>query len=314
MHPLDGDGGRTAGFRVVFGGAEQHALDRAAPVTADEVARALSAVHGPDTVLGRLRWGTRFSDASRQLTAYRHDRVLFAGDAAHIHPPLGGQGLNLGVQDAVNLGWKLAATVRGSGPDGLLDSYHAERHPIGARVLATARAQTVLMSPPPDADDVRALREIVIDLARLPEANRYLAGLMSGLDLRYDLGDDRPPVGRRMIDLSLRTSAGTRTVSELLRSGRGLLLDLGAAGPTVADPTGVGSTLDRVPAEVLESTVGTELDGQYPVDRVLVRPDGYVCWIGAGPGASPAAALARWFGADAGVEADRVLQAGLTSR
>ena len=309
LHPLDADGGRTAGFRVVFGGvaaggvatggvaaggAEQRTLDRAAPVTADEVARALSAVHGPGTVLGRLRSGTRFSDASRQLTAYRHGRVLFAGDAAHIHPPIGGQGLNLGVQDAVNLGWKLAATVHDRAPAGLLDSYHAERHPVGARVLATTRAQTVLMSPPPDADDVRALREIVIDLVRLPDANRYLAGLMSGLDLRYDLGETHPLVGRRMIDLSLRTSAGIRTVSELLRSGRGLLLELGAPGPTT-----VGSVVDRVPAAVLESTVGTVLDGDRPADRVLVRPDGHVCWVGAGPGASPAAALARWFGTDA---------------
>ena len=196
-------------------------------MTADEVARALAAVHGPDTVLGRLRWGTRFSDASRQVTAYRHGRVLFAGDAAHIHLPTGGQGLNLGVQDAMNLGWKLAATVRGRAPDGLLDSYHAERHPVGARVLANTRAQSVLMSPPPDADDVRALREIVIEMARLPDANRYLAGLMSGLDLRYDLGDPDPLVGARMIDLALRTGAGTRTVSELLRTGRGLLLELG---------------------------------------------------------------------------------------
>jgi 2-polyprenyl-6-methoxyphenol hydroxylase-like FAD-dependent oxidoreductase len=153
------------------------------------VARALAAVHGPDTVLGRLRWGTRFSDACRQVTAYRHGRVLFASDAAHIHLPTGGQGLNLGVQDAMNLGWKLAATVHGRAPDGLLDSYHDERHPVGARVLANTRAQSVLMSPPPDADDVRALREIVIEMARLPDANRYLAGLMSGLDLRYDLGD-----------------------------------------------------------------------------------------------------------------------------
>jgi hypothetical protein len=287
LHPLDGDAGRTGGFRVVFGAVGGPRPDRAAPVTVDEVARALAAVHGPETVLGRLRWGTRFSDASRLLTAYRHGRVLFAGDAAHIHPPIGGQGLNLGVQDAVNLGWKLAATVAGHAQDGLLDTYHAERHPVAARVLATVRAQGVLMSPPPDADDVRALREIVIDLARLPDGNRHLAGLMTGLALRYDLDDPDPLVGNRMIDLSLRTHDGATTVSELLRTGRGLLLDL--AGPLAPLTTNGG--VDHVTARAVDSPVGTELGA----DRVLVRPDGYLCWAGPAD-ASPDAALRRWFG------------------
>jgi 2-polyprenyl-6-methoxyphenol hydroxylase-like FAD-dependent oxidoreductase len=210
LHPLDGDAGATSGYRVIFGAPGRPAPARDAPVTPDEVATALSAVHGPETVLGRLRWGTRFSDASRQLTASRHGRVLFAGDAAHIHPPIGGQGLNLGVQDAVNLGWKLAATVANRALDGLLDSYHAERHPVAARVLATVRAQGVIMNPAPDADDVRALRDIVADLARLPDGNRHLAGLMTGLAIRYDLGDDDPLVGRRMIDLSLDTADASR--------------------------------------------------------------------------------------------------------
>ncbi len=186
--PLEKAGERTGLYRVVFGGPEQETLSRQAAVTAAEVARALTAVHGPPTELRRLLWGSRFSDATRQVTAYRCGRILFAGDAAHIHSPIGGQGLNLGIQDAVNLGWKLAAHVQGRAPAGLLDSYHTERHPVAARVLATTRAQGVLMSPPPDADDVRALREIVIDLARLPDANRYLAGLMCGLDLRSGRG------------------------------------------------------------------------------------------------------------------------------
>ncbi|MGH3669323.1 MAG: FAD-dependent monooxygenase [Pseudonocardiaceae bacterium] len=180
MNPL----GSAGLYRVVFGSAEQQALPRQAPVTADEVARALTAVHGPETTLARLRWGSRFSDAARQVVDYRYRRVLFAGDAAHIHSPIGGQGLNLGVQDAMNLGWKLAAHVQGGAPAGLLDSYHTERHPVAARVIAITRAQGVLMSPPPDADDRLALREIVTELARLPDANRHLAGLMSGLDLR----------------------------------------------------------------------------------------------------------------------------------
>jgi hypothetical protein len=298
LHPLDADGGRTGGYRAVFGGPEQATIERATPVTEDEVTRALTAVHGPDTVLRRLRWGTRFSDASRQLTDYRHGPVLFAGDAAHIHPPIGGQGLNLGVQDAMNLGWKLAATLRGRVAGGLLDSYHAERHPVAARVLASTRAQGVLMSPPPEADDVRALREIVIELARLPDTNRYLAGLMSGLDIRYDLGDPRPLVGARMLDLALRVADRDTTVSALLRTGRGLLLELGTApAPAVREADrpmagAVGSGVERVVARVVDSPVGTELG----VDRVLVRPDGYVCWVGTGAGPVPAAVLHRWFG------------------
>jgi hypothetical protein len=156
------------------------------------------------------------------------------------------------------------------------------------------------MSPPPDADDVRALREIVIEMARLPDANRYLAGLMSGLDLRYDLGDPDPLVGARMIDLTLRTGSGTRTVSELLRTGRGVLLELG--GPPTPE-TVVPAAVDRVEARVLDSPVGVELGSARPADRVLVRPDGYVCWIGCGPDETPDAALARWFGAGASVRA-----------
>jgi FAD binding domain/Aromatic-ring hydroxylase, C-terminal len=263
------------------------------------VARALAAVHGPETRLGRLRGGSRFSDASRQVSDYRIARVLFAGDAAHIHPPIGGQGLNLGVQDATNLGWKLAAHIRGDAPAGLLDSYHAERHPVAARVIATIRAQSVLMSPPPDADDVLALREIVTDLARLPDANRYLAGLMSSLDLRYDLGDPDPLVGARMPDLDLSTSQGTMTrVSTLLRTGRGLLLELGNPGTTDPLPAGVDRVIAR-PAEPAGSDatpgIGTDTGAAPGVDRILIRPDGYVCWVSAGPDSSPEPALERWF-------------------
>jgi 2-polyprenyl-6-methoxyphenol hydroxylase-like FAD-dependent oxidoreductase len=288
LHPLDGDAGRTSGFRVVFGGPPQAGLPRTAPVTADEVATALTAVHGPETVLARLRWGTRFSDASRQLTEYRHGRVLFAGDAAHIHLPVGGQGLNLGLQDAMNLGWKLAAVVAGRSPEALLDTYHDERHPVAARVLATVRAQGAIMSPPPDADDLLALREILTDLARLPDGNRYLAGLMSGLAIRYDLGDPDPVVGSRMVDLSLSTHAGPTTVGALLRAGRGLFLDLDAP---LAPLEEVVDGVDRVAARVVDSPVGTDFDAA----RVLVRPDGYVCWAGREQRDQPDAALARWF-------------------
>jgi 2-polyprenyl-6-methoxyphenol hydroxylase-like FAD-dependent oxidoreductase len=275
---------------------------------ADEVIRALTAVHGADTELKTLRWGTRFSDATRQLTDYRSGRVLFAGDAAHIHSPIGGQGINLGVQDAMNLGWKLAAHVQDRAPAGLLDTYHAERHPVAARVLATTRAQGVLMSPPPEADDVRALREIVIDLARLPDANRYLAGLMSGLDLRYDFSDRDPLVGARMVDLALETESGLTTVSTLLRSGRGLLLELGGAPPY---PTPVTDGVDRIIARVIDSPMGTALGASSDADRLLIRPDGHVCWLGAGADSSPASALHRWFGATPGPGRGRRPQAGM---
>jgi hypothetical protein len=149
------------------------------------------------------------------------------------------------------------------------------------------------MSPPPDADDVRALREIVIDLARLPDANRYLTGLMSGLDLRYDLGDSDPLVGARMIDLSLETDNCPTTISTLSRSGRGLLLELGGPPPY---PTPTLDGVDRIVAWVVDSPVGTELGASPDADRVLVRPDGHVCWAGAGSSSSPELALRRWFG------------------
>lgn len=290
MHPL----GSAGLYRVVFGSAEQDALPRQAPVTAEEVARALTAVHGPQTKLSTLRWGSRFSDAARQVTHYRYGRVLFAGDAAHIQSPIGGQGLNLGVQDAMNLGWKLAAHVQDRAPAGLLDSYHTERHPVAARVLATTRAQAVLMSPPPDADDLLALREIVTELARFPDANRYLAGLMSGLDVRYDLGDPDPLIGARMIDLSLQTAASPTTISTLLRPGRGLLLHLGGAQPSPPQ-TPLPPSVIWVNARVIDSPVGTALGAAPGIDRVLIRPDGYICWAGTTPTASPESALQRWF-------------------
>jgi 2-polyprenyl-6-methoxyphenol hydroxylase-like FAD-dependent oxidoreductase len=172
-------GGR---YRAVFGGEEQQRLGRDAPVTADEVQRALTAAHGPGIEVGEVLWASRFGDAARQLERYRHGRVLFAGDAAHIHLPVGGQGLNLGLQDAVNLGWKLAAQVRGHTPDELLDSYHDERHPIAARVLVSTRAQGVLGVPDPDAV---AVREIVTGLLAVPDARRAVALELSGIGLTY---------------------------------------------------------------------------------------------------------------------------------
>ncbi|WP_329050397.1 FAD-dependent oxidoreductase [Amycolatopsis sp. NBC_01488] len=175
--PLSGGRHRT----IVFG-EEQQRLGRDEPVTADELQRALTAAHGPDIEVGEVLWASRFGDAARQLERYRHGRVLFAGDAAHVHLPVGGQGLNLGLQDAVNLGWKLAATIRGTAPEGLLDSYHDERHPVAARVLVSTRAQAVLGVPDPDA---AAVREIVTGLLAVPEARRAVASELSGIGVAY---------------------------------------------------------------------------------------------------------------------------------
>ncbi|HEX7826487.1 MAG TPA: FAD-dependent monooxygenase, partial [Mycobacterium sp.] len=196
LHPVEG-----GMYRLIFSKLSGETLSRDVPVDVEEVREALLAAYGPDTQLGELRNASRFSDAARQVENYRMGRVLFAGDAAHIHMPFGGQGVNLGIQDAVNLGWKLAATVRGWAPDGLLDSYHTERHPVAARVLHNTRAQGVLNNPNQDPD-VAAVRDVFTELLRLPDANRFISGMMSGLDTQY------PGVGPRMIDFDLTTEDG----------------------------------------------------------------------------------------------------------
>jgi 2-polyprenyl-6-methoxyphenol hydroxylase-like FAD-dependent oxidoreductase len=257
-----------AGHRFVFGSATTQP-GRDAPVSDSEITEALTALYGSETRLGEVYAASRFNDATRQLERYRHGRVLFAGDAAHIHPPLGGQGLNLGVQDAMNLGWKLAATVRGTAPDGLLDSYQAERHPIAERVLRHTAAQRVFTAPN-RGENVDALREIVVDLMRLPEGNRYFSGLISGLDIGY-------PGVRRMPDLDLVTATGPTRLSTLLHGGRGLLLDLGDH----AKPAGFTGQVDHVRAAG---------GGEYRGRLLLVRPDGYAA------DGDVADAPARWFG------------------
>ena len=254
-------------YRFTFGAEDEVA---AGEVTDGEVSTALAAVYGERTRMAQVLAASRWSDATRQLDRYRHGRILFAGDAAHIHPPLGGQGLNLGVQDAVNLGWKLAATVRGWAPDDLLDSYHRERHPAAARVLHHTAAQRVLATPKP-SPDVAALRDIVVDLVHLPDTNHHLAGMMSGLD-----APDRVP------DADLVIDGATTRLSTLLRPGRGLLLDLSGDHPL---PAGWADRVDRVVAKP---------DEQLTEDVLLIRPDGCRCWS---PGAGPLdAALSRWFG------------------
>ncbi|MQY25875.1 FAD-dependent monooxygenase [Nocardia aurantia] len=269
LHPIEGDL-----YRMIFGRFAGATPGREVPVAADEIRDALRTVYGPGTELGELRAASRFGDAVRQVERYREGRVFFAGDAAHIHLPIGGQGVNLGIQDAVNLGWKLAAEINGWAPDGLLDSYHAERHPVAARVLHVTRAQSVLMNPGRDTD-VAALRDIVSDLLRVPGANRLISGLMSGLDIEY------PGVGPRMIDLDLTTGEGPTRVGRLLRSGRGLLLSFDGK------PRSIDAWAGRVDHVVAE----TDED----IDAVLIRPDGYIAW--SATDSQPLEdALVRWFG------------------
>ncbi|MXG27848.1 rifampin monooxygenase [Streptomyces sp. YIM 132580] len=253
---------------------------RAAAPTLEEFKERLRALAGTDFGVHSPRWLSRFGDASRQAERYRVGRVLLAGDAAHIHPPTGGQGLNLGVQDAFNLGWKLAAEVNGWAPEGLLDSYHTERHPVGARVLDNTRAQITLLGTSPGAT---ALRELFARLLDFEEVNAYMTGMITAVDIRYDLGEGHELLGRRLRDV--RLERGGR-LYELMHRGHGLLLD-GTGALSVA---GWADRVDHVvdPAEELDAPA------------VLLRPDGHVAWVGEEQG-ELAGALSRWFGAPAGV-------------
>ena len=271
-----------------FDGAHQ---DRDAPVTEAELAAAARRVLGRPIAFSASTWLSRFGDACHQAEAYRRGRVLLAGDAAHVHFPVGGQGLNLGLQDAVNLGWKLAAAVHGwAGPD-LLDSYEAERAPIAATVLRNARAQSVLMDPDPRFDPVRALFR---ELAELPEVNRHLVGQVGGVDIRYDLPGEHPLVGTFADDPRIETRDGRRQLADLLADGRGLLLNLtGEPLPDALDIALLGCP-DRVGVVTGRSATG-------PV-ALLVRPDGYLAWVAADDADNPWSgldvALWRWFGVD----------------
>ncbi|MFF2195839.1 FAD-dependent monooxygenase [Streptomyces sp. NPDC058157] len=271
--------------KLIFSGPRTATAERDAPVTAEEVREVLRATHGGALDVAEIRYSSRFSDASRQLEQYRHGRVFFAGDSAHIHSPAGGQGLNLGVQDAFNLGWKLAAVLRGEADEELLDTYQTERHPVAARVLALTRAQGVVMGPQRDGG-LGELRDVLTDLLRVPEANRYMAGVMAGLDLRLPTPDaaEHPLLGLRMPDLDLTTDEGRQIrFSDLTRGGRGVLLELSDAPLDAADPWKDRIVRVRARAE----------KGGIDAGAVLVRPDGYVCWAG---GAGLADTLTRWFG------------------
>jgi 2-polyprenyl-6-methoxyphenol hydroxylase-like FAD-dependent oxidoreductase len=275
---------------VRFMVTEKH-VGHAAEPTLRELSEALVEVYGTDFGVHDPRWISRFTDMTRQAASYRQGRILLAGDAAHIHAPDGGQGLNIGVQDAVNLGWKLAQVVGRTSPESLLDSYHAERHPVGARVLRTTMAAVALRR---DDDRTSALRDTVAELLGLDEPRRRFAGMMSGLDVHYDLGDGHPLLGRRMPDLDLATDGGPLRVFTLLHEARGVLLSLG-------DPLAPGASpwFDRVHAVDARYDGTWELPVLGPVaapSAVLGRPDGYVAWVGDGTDAGLRDALTTWFG------------------
>ncbi|NMO18599.1 hypothetical protein HPC49_29755 [Pyxidicoccus fallax] len=270
---------------------EQH-LGRTGEPTLRELSEALIAVYGTDYGVHSPTSLSRFTDMARQAASYRKGRVLLAGDAAHVHYPVGGQGLNIGVQDAVNLGWKLAQVVKGTSPDSLLDTYHAERWPIAARVLRDTMAQVALLRR---ADDhAKAALDTLSELLRMNEPRKRFAGLMSGLDIRYELGEGHPLLGRRMPDLELVTANGPLRVYRLLHEARPVLLNLGE--PASLDITPWADRVQRIDARHTGTWELPVLGAVTAPTAVLIRPDGYVAWVGVSTDAGLADALATWFG------------------
>jgi 2-polyprenyl-6-methoxyphenol hydroxylase-like FAD-dependent oxidoreductase len=259
--------------------------------TLGDLRDALIAVYGTHFGVRNPIWLSRFTDMARQAASYRDRRVLLAGDAAHVHSPAGGQGLNIGVQDAVNLGWKLAQVVKGTSPESLLDTYHAERHPIGARVLRLTMAQTALGR---GDDRTEALRETMTELLAMDEPRKRYAAMMSGLDVHYRLGEGHPLLGRRMPDLDLVTAAGPRRVFSLLHEARPVLLNLGEPGGL--DITPWADRIQQVDARYAGAWELPVLGAVTAPTAVLIRPDGYVAWVGEQKELGLAEALTTWFG------------------
>ena len=259
--------------------------------TLRDVSTALTAVYGTDYGIHSVIWISRFTDMTRQAACYRDRRVLLAGDAAHVHPPVGGQGLNTGVQDAVNLGWKLAQVIKGTSPASLLDTYHAERHPVGARVLQNTMAQVALRRTD---DRSKAMGDVMSELLAMDGPRKKYAAEMSGLNIHYDFGEGHELLGRRMPDLDLLTADGARRVFALLHDARPVLLNLAGRGGFDIAPW-----MDRV--KLVEASYDGAWDlpvvGLVPApDAVLIRPDGYVAWVGDVAEPELAGALTAWFG------------------
>jgi 3-(3-hydroxy-phenyl)propionate hydroxylase len=259
--------------------------------TLRDISDGLTAVYGTDFGIHSPIWISRFTDMSRQAATYRQGRVLVAGDAAHVHAPTGGQGLNTGVQDAMNLGWKLAQVVKGVSPDSLLDTYHAERHPVGARVLRNTMAQVALIRTD---ERTNALRETMSELVAMNEPRKKLAGMISGLDIHYKLGDGHPLLGRRMPDLDLLTANGPLRVFSLLHNARPVLINFGEPG--ALDIARWKDRVQLVDAKYNGSWELPVLGAVSAPSAVLVRPDGHVAWVGDGTDAGLVDALTKWFG------------------
>jgi 3-(3-hydroxy-phenyl)propionate hydroxylase len=266
-------------------------VGRTGEPTLTDVSGALIAARGTDYGMHSPTWISRFTDATRQAASYRDRRVLLAGDAAHVHFPIGGQGLNTGIQDAVNLGWKLAQVVKGRSPDTLLDTYHAERHPVAARVLHNTMAQTALSGP---GERIDALRDTMSELLSMDEPRKRIAGMMSGLDVHYDLGEGHPLLGRRMPDLDVVTADGPLRVFSLLHDGRPVLLNLGEPGGF--DITPWADRVQLIDAKYVGMWELPILGAVTAPAAVLIRPDGYVAWVGEPLHPGLPDALSTWFG------------------
>ncbi len=279
------NGGRV---RVVL---TDRQLQSASQPTLRDLSEALITVYGTDFGVHSPIWLSRFTDMTRQAAAYRNRRVLLAGDAAHVHPPIGGQGLNIGVQDAVNLGWKLAQVVKRISPEGLLDTYHAERHPVAARVLHNTMAQIPLRR---SDDRTKALGDYVSEFLGMDEPRRRLAAEMSGLGVRYGLGEGHPLLGRRMPDLDLVTASGPLRVFTLLHDARPVLLNLGEPGGL--DITPWADRVQLIDARYVGPWDLPAIGAVTAPTAVLVRPDGYVAWVGDLTQVGLADALTTWFG------------------
>lgn len=277
-------------YRIIVGERGAPPRRRSDPPSFGEVADVWKRLTEEDISHAEPLWVSAFGDAARLVTEYRRGRVLLAGDAAHVHLPAGGQGMNAGIQDAVNLGWKLAAVVRGTAPAALLDSYHTERHKVGQRLLANTRAQSLFIL---GGEDVAPLREILRELTAYPEVERHLAAQVTGLDIRYDVGAGTHPLLGARLPRRMLTRRGRATdTATLLRPGRGLLLDL-ADNPVLrrrAQPW-----TDRV--DVVTATATEPIDPSARTTALLARPDGHVAWVAPGTQHDLPTALDRWFGA-----------------
>jgi hypothetical protein len=256
-----------------------------------DVSEALIAVYDTDFGIHNPTWISRFTDMTRQAAAYRDRRVLLAGDSAHVHYPAGGQGLSLGVQDAVNLGWKLAQVVNGTSPESLLDTYQDERHPVTARSLQYTMAQTTLQR---QDERMKALVDVVSQLASMEQPRKLLAGIASGLDIHYNLGEGHPLLGRRMPDLDLQTTDGPLRVYKLLNDAKPVLLNHGE--PDSLNITPWANRIQLIDAEYAGPWELPVLGTITAPVAMLIRPDGYVAWIGDGTDTGLRNALTSWFG------------------